>query len=310
MPIYANELDDIYRQMEMARISAQAAQSASPQLGSNVSALLRDFPWLPPGTAYALAGQGVTGAAAAPIANLDLQSQVEKNPTKFQRNRLRAKRKEPEVHRGLFGSGFGPDFGVDLTPGKPLNPDAYKKWRNDKLGFDPEKPVKPVVRTAAVVANTAYQGVIGLGRSAMSEMPSGTFLNPEFHDPKFIQPGDPIGSVVGLGKSVAAQTEGGQAVASLARGEPVDFGSGYLPSPDSPQAKRAAAAARYYSPQLYAGHAWTPGRQLADFLFEPDTTPYTILSGLTDAAVVRSPADPTATALGVVGEAGHASKAF
>lgn len=311
MALYADELNEIYRQTEMRRMAVTSALRASANTSSNVSSLMRDFPWLSPGTAYSLAVSGQIGPAAAGIANLDLQQQLDTNPTKFERNRLRTKRKKDDGGggQGLFGIGVGPNLGPDLVPGDAK---GFTKDMEKARGKTPVlDKVQSATRAAGVVANSGYQAVVGLGRSTASMLPEGTIFNPQYQpDPKFIKPGDPLGSVVGLGKSVAAQTEGGQVVASLARGESVDLGNGYLPSPDSPQAKRAAEAARYYSPQLYAGHAWTPGRYLADWVSEPDTTPYTILSGLIDATVALSPADPVGTALGIAGEARRAAKTF
>lgn len=307
MPLYPNEIDEIYRQQQLAATAQQAQQSATLETSTNVTFLMRDFPWLSPGLAFSLASTGTMGEAAASVAYMDLDQQLETTPTKFQRNRLRTKKKRNEEPKGegLLGLGFGPSVGPDLVPGSW---NERRQSRNRALGFDPERPLKPVVRTAAATASSLLQGEVGVARLDAAIAPKGTAFQAstyrDYQAPEWAD--DPIQAL----KAVAAQTEIGQAGASLARGEKVEFGTGWLPSADSPQAKRAAEAARYYSPELYGGHAWTPGRAPASWLFETDTTPWVIMSGLIDGGVAASPADPTALALGVLGEARAARNSF
>lgn len=322
MPVFADELDIIWRERQMERLAQQAALSATLGASRNVSLLLRDFPWLTPGAVAALASTGQVGEQAADIAQLSLERQLQVTPTKFQRTRRKQKRKKQEDDGGdggLLGFGVGPKIGPDLVPGSPFS--SLERGHEKTVGKarreveDKLMPVgaKPLVRAAGVTFNTAYQGVVGLSRMTADLFPEGTILDKPWEDyesPSWTQSDNPLENLKNLGKGVAAQTEGGQIARSLLRGEDVELGTGWFADPQSPQAQRAAAAARAYSPQLYAGHAWTPGRGLAGFVSEPDTTPFTILSGLTDMAVALSPADPAGAVLGVLGEANRVRQTF
>jgi len=81
------------------------------------------------------------------------------------------------------------------------------------------------------------------------------------------------------------QTQGGQAAIDLAEGRRVDVGAGWFPALDSKTANRAAEESRAQSPYLIGGHAWTPGRFVANQVADPDSTEFDILSGAVDAAV-------------------------
>jgi hypothetical protein len=85
-----------------------------------------------------------------------------------------------------------------------------------------------------------------------------------------------------------SQSTGGLAVENILSGNKVDLGSGYLPGGAlrDEQIKNAQAAASIN------GHALTPGRMLASALVRPGTTPYNMLSGITD-AVTQWNLDPT-----------------
>src|SRR5581483_9435421 len=76
-----------------------------------------------------------------------------------------------------------------------------------------------------------------------------------------------------------AQTTLGVVAGDVLSGNKVDLGSGFLPAGavSATQAKNAEAAANI------DGQALTPGRMLASALARPGTTPYNVLSGLTDA---------------------------
>lgn len=87
------------------------------------------------------------------------------------------------------------------------------------------------------------------------------------------------------------QTQGGQATKALVEGRRVDVGSGWFPDLESKTAKAAARQSRLQSPYLIGGHAWTPGRFVANQVASPGSTEFDILSGTVDAAITIA-ADP------------------
>ena len=95
-------------------------------------------------------------------------------------------------------------------------------------------------------------------------------------------PDDPFG--VDVMERQFRQTQGGQATIDLVEGRPVDVGGGWFPDPKSRTGRAASEEARLQSPYLIGGHAWTPGRYVANEVFAPDTVPFDILSGSVDAA--------------------------
>lgn len=84
-----------------------------------------------------------------------------------------------------------------------------------------------------------------------------------------------------------------------------DVGTGILPGG---QATKTATAAQEQAAAIN-GHALTYGRGLASVVAEPGTRPYSIISGLTDAAVAMN-LDPAANALKASSEAAAASHTF
>lgn len=160
--------------------------------------------------------------------------------------------------------------------------------------------LRPAVRTTALAANTLYEGTVATLRAVQPDPDAKPWekLIPFYGR-------DPVEEI----RSIPSQTQGGQALEALIEGRPVDVGSGWLPSYDSETAQAAAAAAREHSPYLVGGHAWTPGRAAAGEFFEPDTTPFTILSGLVDAAVAVT-ADPTAATARGLGAVARARRVF
>ncbi len=108
--------------------------------------------------------------------------------------------------------------------------------------------------------------------------------------------GEIAGAVAATTVPTIEQNTVGQIALAASRGEKIDLGSGYLPDLEGKIAKAQAHAARQYSPNLIGGSAWTPGRWIAGELFDPETTPFTITSGLIDAAVAWK-ADPAAAVL-------------
>lgn len=81
-------------------------------------------------------------------------------------------------------------------------------------------------------------------------------------------------------------------------GAATETGTGYIPDPRSKAAQAAAEAARRYSPYLIGGHAWTPGRALADTFSEPEDDLFKIASGTVDLTVALK-ADPASAFLNV-----------
>jgi hypothetical protein len=149
---------------------------------------------------------------------------------------------------------------------------------------------KGVVRGAAVALETPFQAVQGGLRIAAGK---------DLFDPWNLSDIEHVGE----------QTSGGQALKALVKGDPVDLGSGFLPNPHSGVEQAQAAAARTYSPYLIDGHAWTPGRAVANVVTEPGTPAFNLLSGAVDAAF-QFKADPTIVGLTALGESRAAGKTF
>ena len=192
-----------------------------------------------------------------------------------------------------------------------------------------------IVRNAAVAMNMGQEGlagvergVVGFADDARSAFGLDNVGQPGFQQPSGVQSGrtglDPLTAATGTGPyqedpngfrglsplAILEQTQGGQALIDLVQGKPVDTGSGWLPSYESDTAKAAAQASRDYSPYLIGGHAWTVGRAGADFArLEPDTTPFTIMSGAIDGYQAWQ-LDPANFALSQLAEANRARKVF
>lgn len=156
-----------------------------------------------------------------------------------------------------------------LVGGTSLGATAADKW-DQTFG----KVFKPAVRWAATAANAPYEVLTGRARAiAGGDLATAMPLNP-------------LGLIQGI-KEIPGlwdQTTVGQA----AQGK--DLGEGYLPGGQAVRAQ--ARAARENSPYLPGGHAWTPGRGLADAIgripglnevFEPDSFAWEVTSGLVDA---------------------------
>lgn len=89
-----------------------------------------------------------------------------------------------------------------------------------------------------------------------------------------------------------AQSTAGQAIGSLVTGHGVDLGSGFLPGGKV----RAAQVKAAQDTASIDGHALTPGRILASGVAQPGSTPYNLLSGVTD-AITAWELDPSRYAL-------------
>lgn len=192
-----------------------------------------------------------------------------------------------------------------------------------------------VVRNTAVAANMGQEGLAGVERGvagfvddARSAFGLDQVGEAGWSRPTGITSGqtgiDPLSAATGTGPyqedpngfsglsplAILEQTQGGQALIDLVQGKPVDTGTGWLPSYESETAKAAAQASRDYSPYLVGGHAWTVGRAAADFArLEPDSTPFTIMSGSIDAYQAWQ-LDPANFALSALADANRARKLF
>lgn len=161
-------------------------------------------------------------------------------------------------------------------------------------------PIKGVTRAAGVGLEAGYQALQG----ALRVGPQGPLdfgLNPSTRQLGQPSLSDPLAPF----KATVEQTTAYQAANQLAHGEDVDLGSGFFPAQGSRTEELQAEAARRYSPYLINGHAWTPGRQVADWVsgiapghvFEPDDPGFNVVSGLVDASIAMSNLDPAAFAL-------------
>jgi hypothetical protein len=144
--------------------------------------------------------------------------------------------------------------------------------------------VKPTTRALAVAANFPYEYGQALFRGPIAQYQEAGFgVRSEEERAE-------LGGPLGLVGQELSETQLGQVGSRLIHGERVDLGSGYLPGVDSDIWEAQAEAAR--ERVNIAGHAVTPGRWLANQIFEPGTGPFDILSGITDGAVAIY-GDPT-----------------
>lgn len=418
MPFFEDEQGFLKRKKAMRQAVKIARRNATPELADNVRSLMRDYPWLQPGTAYGMAQQGITGEKAWKVAAYDLYYQANEttrfgNPKPVEtpqerliawdhelRNQIRAEKKIRDINEKA-GSAFGPtsevantnparvarfgNAGLDeikamrrtvraaLATNDPatmnailmqmqqrseLKQDPYDVQRSqgidranlgDVASFAPRVAgmglnvldkatggsLKATVRSAAVAANMGQEGLAGVERGvvgfvddARSAFGLDQVGQPGFQRPSGVQSGqtglDPLSAAKGMTPyeeapnglkglnpyAILEQTQGGQALIDLVHGDPVDTGTGWLPSYESETAKAAAEASRKYSPYLVGGHAWTVGRASADFArLEPDSTPFTIVSGTVDAWQAWQ-LDPANFALSALADANRARKLF
>jgi hypothetical protein len=85
-------------------------------------------------------------------------------------------------------------------------------------------------------------------------------------------------------------------------------GDGFLPNWNSPAMKAQAEAARKFSPYLIGGHAWTPGRAIADIPLDPDDDAFKLFSGAIDGSIALSRLDPASALLAGASDALAARK--
>lgn len=439
MPVYEDEIGFIQWRENMRTATQTARRNATPELVGNIKSLMRDFPWLQPGTAYGMAKSGVTGEKAWKVAAYDLYYQANETDRfgtkqaiaspqeqllaweKELRQQIRQEKQRQKLDEKA-GSAFGDASQVDQNEARVarfgnMDLSEIKQMRrtvrgalatNDPVtmsavlrqidarsatpspydiaqqgnpvagalsaGFDAAKfvlgesqrtarggvgtpatgpvlgatapganvnltqdagaAVKGAVRGAAVAANmgpealaAAERGVVGFGQDVATALGVDNLGPQGFKQDTGITSGQTGITAAGPGQAspytsdpngltglsplaILEQTQGGQALIDLVQGNPVDVGSGWLPSYDSQTAEAAAEASREYSPYLIGGHAWTIGRAIADAAgFEPDTTPFTILSGSVDALQAWQ-LDPANFALSTLADANRARKLF
>ncbi len=314
---YTAEINEVIKQETQRTLQQNASLQQATNVASNVKSLMEDYPWLTPGTAYALAGSNLTGESANIVAQAELRQQVEKNPDKFERyarqNLNRRQRRalrafedmgwgdspfEGVLRSGIRGVFTGFQAGQDLVSSR-LRTYATgvenAPWWLDWIPNEPiiGLPLKSELTVALGYAdeNKAYAKAREQGQKAVG--------------------GGILGEIAGAVNTTFAptieQNTLGQVMLAAEAGRPIDLGSGFFPDPEGKIMKAQAEAAREYSPYLIGGSAWTPGRALAGELFDPDTTPFTVLSGFTDAAVALA-LDPSAPLFSWVGKGGRAAR--
>lgn len=142
--------------------------------------------------------------------------------------------------------------------------------------------VTPVIRTGMMVLDAPLQELQGQFRNVVSGQPQ-SLANWE------------------------SQSDLGIALGNLSRGEQVDVGTGIFVDPKSAVVKERIR--RALERGNIGGHTITPGRWVADLVFEPGSREFSLLSGLTDASVAIA-ADPSNIALGGAAKARAANKLF
>lgn len=170
---------------------------------------------------------------------------------------------------------------------------AVDRVHEQRAGITPSDPggtfLRQPIRLAAMIADAPLQEAQGLVRN----------IRGAFHgeDVNWLESQSDLGIV--LPRAVSNILPGGEQ-------RNIDIGAGFMTDPDS-QVARERRQREAQRGQI-GGHNITAGRWLADQVTEPDTKPFAIMSGLTDAAV--QVVDPTAYALGKVGEVGVAMRTF
>lgn len=137
---------------------------------------------------------------------------------------------------------------IDAVAGKAakLGAAAYR------ASGSPADFLAPITRTAFMLLTTPYQYVEALNRWNANKKNKGLFANP---------------------KDLVLQTDTGQAVAALMRGESVDVGTGFLDVDPTSKVGRAVLMAKYKaSPKMKGDQVWTYSTALTQKLFDdPDT---------------------------------------
>lgn len=275
------------RNDELNRLREQAAADPStPQQAQVVAQSAQDAYWMPAGYHMAVAKAGWSRDIAQKLAvtSAQLMSGVGKSAQQDPEGTIKALKGDD---RG--GGGFWDTVG-----------DAAKGVA--RTGFSVlEAPYQEVVGQARNVAGTISQGAEdavtgGNRRGSTLERAANTTRNVDFTQ-----------SQSDFGVAVGDVVQGETSFKDFFLGSNTSLGSGILPDKRAGAPQEAARRAR--ETISIDGHAWTPGRFVASMVVEPGTKPYTVLSGLTDAAV-NWYGDPANRALDALVDAKRAHDTF
>jgi hypothetical protein len=310
--------DDLFRRLE-----AQRAQRASARarvdvgVAQRASAIRTEAPWIPAGTAAALASAG-----------------FDANSPEFQQiSQLAAKRKSKK------GLGWHTLGGVVKAGGDALG--VVGRAGDTVLGGVDEavaSAAKPVVRGAALGAQSLYEEAQGAVRNVASMGPAGAAIAGGVTaaalavSAPISVPAAGIAAVAAGGAALGAmasqhidgharwepQSSGGVTLERLLRGERVELGEGWLPNVDAGENPAAPDATwtigeeqrRRASRVNIDGRALTPGRLLAAGITDPGSTASTVLSGLVDGSLALSRWDPASAIVKTAGNANRNRKLF
>lgn len=330
---------DQLRAQDQRRLTWQ--RQATPQIAAAIGQFHVLAPHAGPGVALGVGLGNIPPANAAKVANdaagngvsAAPQQQPDRSNPNFQSNRQIAQipglapEQQAAAARGVDVPGMSPDqlqqeqkiLGVtpDMLAPKSKGITDFD-WSNPFEGFDVlGEGVKDITRTALSVAQSGLEAVqnVAVNRPPMSadvtymagRAAGGQALAGETPDQAKARLGAQLtrvtsGGVPGVVTQPIEATTGYQ---SIVKG--LSTGQGFLPNPSAPAGQYQAQAARNLRGVNSAGQAWTLGRQVAATVTQPGTTPYKILSGLTDAAVAWY-ADPALVAGKALSETRAANK--
>lgn len=233
---------------------------------------------------------------------LEVANQIESALQADERTQIRLGKQLQKLADGTAnntGGGIGdflasPLIGASATMGAVTEGiKAGNKFASNAVG-NPQPPIpgsRPVVRNAAIAAQFPQD----LFNASVRDFAYDISQSPET-----------LGVLAennsaGVAQNVQNLLEQTYAYQAWVKGKAT--GSGFLPSYDTKvDGKESAAAAagkaarRLYPEIVIDDHAWTPGRQLADLVVDPDSMAFATLSGLVD-GVIALKADPTNAAL-------------
>lgn len=330
---------DPYANTDIAKLDARRAATTSyqpsPQTAGNLNSLTSDFPWMPPGVVWGLANANVTGEAANPVAQASLAQSLQggtqrRAGVKVGGRRFASLKEAKQFVNDRIGSDRGP-FGLDVNPIHALKDVAgyVIKQQENQAG---QVPLHTPTGAGALQAATSGEGyaqsqakqrqeenkIAGAGLAPVIrnvaiagqyplDLASAAIREEAAHPLGIGREGD-------IGEQMHQLNEQTYAYQNWVKGHPA--GAGLLPSyePKIGGEQSAAAAqgeaARKASAYLIGGHAWTPGRAIAQGVgLDADSTPFKIGSGLIDATVAFK-ADPTSALLGAAGELARGARTF
>jgi len=114
---YQDELDAIMNADAQRQATNYYQSTATVQVSDAIKQLSDDFWWLPPGTMYALANDGITGESALEIAQMELQRQISEQQNKFDRRvRNRKKKQKDDGQQNGVGHHWKSDAPKTIEP--------------------------------------------------------------------------------------------------------------------------------------------------------------------------------------------------